>query len=308
MSLFAKCGVSLFLLLILPAVSAASTEFSRTQVLFGNVPVTITIRASAEKREKAFAAMTGAFETARAIGDEVSELVPTSDVSRLNHAGVEGVKVGRHLLRILQRARKISELTDGAFDVTFASKKKGVSYRDIEIDAAKSRVRFRRAGVRIGVSGIAKGYIVDRMGDLLRKRGFRSFLINAAGDILAKGTWEVGIADPRSRTREALCTVTLKDRAISTSGTYERGKHILDPRTKKVVSHFAGVSVIADRSWMTDALGTAFFVGRQRDVEQWIKNFEGVSAIVIGRDGCSIFPSASWHSFPSSCDAGGSRW
>lgn len=266
--------------------------------------------------------MTGAFETAKRIGKEVSEFVPTSDVSRLNRSGLEGVTVGRHLLTILQRARMISEMTGGAFDVTFASRGKEISYRDIVIEPKDSRVRFKRPGVRIGVSGIAKGYIVDQMGDVLLKKGFRDFLINAGGDVLAKGIWKVGIADPRSRKRQAICTLTLHNKAISTSGTYERGRHIIDPRTRKSVSHFSGVTVITDSTWKSDALGTAFFVGKKQEIQRWLKKMKGVDVILIARNGATIFPSpnpkgvpfgegtplGSGSSWRRSCVAGGSRW
>lgn len=286
MSLSKKCGSSLLVLLLLGAAGEAwaAVEFSRTQLLFGDVPVSITIRAPAGRREKAFIAMTEAFETARTIGDEVSEFVPTSDVSRLNLAGLEGAKVGRHLLTILQRARMISDLTDGAFDVTFASRRKEISYRDIEINRRESHVRFRRSSVRIGVSGIAKGYIVDRMAEVLEKKKFRIFLVNAGGDVLARGTWKVGIADPKNRRREPLCILSLHDKAISTSGNYERGRHIIDPRTKSAVSHFSSVTVSAEKSWMADALATAFFVEDVVKIRYQLNRLPGVTMMIVEPD------------------------
>src|SRR3989338_517111 len=112
----------------------AAMLFTRTQVMMGDVPVTIHVRAPESKKIAAFEAMNEAFKQARKIEQEVSEFKPDSQTSRLNrNAGLAPVIIGKHLLKILETAQQLSLATDGAFDVTFASSDKTATFRDIKI-------------------------------------------------------------------------------------------------------------------------------------------------------------------------------
>src|SRR5262249_52842452 len=151
-------------------------------------------------REKAYRAMEAAFQEARRIENTVSEWRPESQTTLLNqNAGKGFVPIGQDLMTTLEKARDFSEMTDGAFDITFASKctqKRGVlqscpTYHDVTLLPELGLARISR-GTRIGVSGIAKGYIVDRMSDVLKKAGFKKFLVNA-GDLYAAGSWKIKI-------------------------------------------------------------------------------------------------------------------
>lgn len=232
----------------------------------GNVPVSITVDAASSKQEKALQAMEKAFEEARRLENEVSEWRPESQTSLLNRsAGRYLVPIGRDLTAILLLAAQVSEMTDGAFDITFASPDRKATYRDVVVLPAFSLAYLKTKGVKIAVSGIAKGYIVDRMSDVLKKEGFRKFLVNA-GDIYASGRWEVGIRDPDHPGEEkTICKLKVKDQAVSTSGLYERGAHIIDPKTRKPVARTGSVTVVAKSSAVADALATgAFVLGKQR--------------------------------------------
>jgi thiamine biosynthesis lipoprotein len=231
----------------------------------GNVPVSITIEASSRKESKAYEAMEKAFDEARRIENEVSEWKPESQTSLLNqNAGKSLVPIGRDLMQILLLAREVSEITDGAFDITFPSPDKKATYRDVIVLPAFSLAYLKNRGVKIAVSGIAKGYIVDRISDVLKKEGFQKFLVNA-GDIYASGRWEVGIRDPKDPNR-AIRRLSVKNQAVSTSGLYERGAHIIDPKTRRpVLASIKSVTIVAKSSAMADALATgAFVLGKDR--------------------------------------------
>src|SRR5678815_2726604 len=128
-------------------------------------------------------------------------------------------------------------------------------------------------GTRIDLGGIAKGYAVDRVAELLREAGTTSALVDLSGNMAALGAppgergWRIGIRDPRNR-EPWFARVTLRDRAISTSGQYEQFVaanghtygHILDPRTGIPAQGVLSVTVIADSPFETDAWDTGLFV------------------------------------------------
>ncbi len=227
----------------------------------GNVPVSITIETSSTHSQKIFSTMEQAFNEARRIEKDVSEWQPSSQTSLLNqNAGKFWVPIGKDLMQILLTAYEVSEKTDGAFDITFSSKNKTATYQDVLALPGLSLAFLKKKNMQIGVSGIAKGYIVDRMSDVLRKNGFRKFLVNA-GDLYAEGSWSVGIRIPKSEASEVLCTLPVHNQAVSTSGLYERGNHIIDPHTRKPATEFQSVTVVAPTSIVADALAKGVFVG-----------------------------------------------
>lgn len=286
----------LLFLLLLPGAAAASERFVRTQILMGDVPVTFTIEDKASRREATYLAMEKAFDEARRLENSVSEWRPGSQATLLNrNAGKALVPVDRDMQTLLLKALEISETTDGAFDITFASCKGTpqagpfhgglpcpYDYRDV-IVLPELGLAYLRPGATIGVSGIAKGFIVDAMVRVLRNAGFRKFLVNA-GDLYAAGRWTIGIRDPEQPGGDAsICQVTVKDRAVSTSGQYERGAHIVDPKTRKPATVLKSATVIAKTSTEADALATGLFVlGSQRGAEV-VKEKRGIDALFVGQ-------------------------
>lgn len=239
----------------------------------GDVPVTLSIRAKENKKQAAFAAMGMAFATAGKIEDGVSEFKPASETTKINKNSGQWIRVDQSLLAILKTSFVIHQQTGGAFDPTFASTRKGATLNDVELSSGKNRVRIKD-GVKLGFSAIAKGYIVDHMGKTLQKKGFKNYLINAGGDVLAKGDWTVAI-------NKSPCTLNLKNEAISTSGSYERGRHIINPQTKKPVNHFLSVSVIAKSSMMADGLATGLYVLPLPKVEEIQSHNPGLTVVVM---------------------------
>lgn len=267
--------------------------------------------------EAARQAVEKAFDELRRIDALMSEWKPDSPLSAINAgAGREMAGVPQELREIIERAIRYGEESEGAFDITWrgmgriwrfdeqfavptraeaAEARALVNYREIQIQG--NRVGLPRAGMAIGLGGIAKGYAVDRAGLILSEDGFSDFLVAGAGDILASGKrlgqpWRVGIQDPRGERAALLDHVLLSGRAVSTSGDYERYRlvdgvryhHIIDPRTGWPAGASISVSVIAGAAEKTDALATAIFVlGAEKGMA--LARREGVEALLIDANG-----------------------
>jgi thiamine biosynthesis lipoprotein len=250
----------------------------------------------------------------------LSEWSPDSAVSKVNaSAGLEAVPIPRELFEVLQAAREAAELTAGAFDPTWAAladlwrfdggpprlpapaeverRRKLVDYRDLVLAPDGGTAFLRRQGMRLGLGGLAKGYIAAAAADLLVSRGVADVLVAASGDIAARGRngarpWTVAVRDPRAP-RGALATVELADESISTAGGYERSfevggrryHHILDPTTGYPAQGAASVTVIAPRGVVADALDTGLFVlGAARGLPL-VESLPGVAALFVDSRG-----------------------
>lgn len=219
---------------------------------------------------------------------------PDSALARLNREGRLDDAPG-DLRRLLAEALSIARLTDGAFDPTIQplwalyarhfsvagasadgpgadeirTALRLVDWRKVAIDSA--RIRFSQPGMALTLNGVAQGYITDRVGDLLRARGFEHVLVNL-GEELALGPkrqgdpWRLGLADPRAPDR-IIHELPVVSGAVATSGGYGchfdsagRFTHILDPRTGACARRWASVTVVTPRATLADALSTAFSV------------------------------------------------
>ncbi|NOZ69463.1 MAG: FAD:protein FMN transferase, partial [Deferribacteres bacterium] len=252
-----------------------------------------------------------------------------SEITAVNRAaGNRPVRVSRETLDIMKKAVHISEITGGAFDPTIApvvslwnfSKDvsapsipsrdtvedalRHVDYRKIEINTAASEIYLTEKGMEIDLGGIAKGYAADRAVEALKAEGIKAALVAVAGDIRGFGLnpagqgWRLGIQDPRPETvserpwEDIVATLELRDKAISTSGDYQRffikdGRryfHILDPGTGfPAETDLISVTVIAPEGYVTDSLATAVFV---LGVEKGMKLLEsmGIDGVLICAD------------------------
>jgi thiamine biosynthesis lipoprotein len=248
----------------------------------------------------------------------MSHYKPESQLSRINaHAGAGPVKVDRELFDLIALSLEYSRLTDGAFDITYASvgylydyrkhlrpdeaqieaHLAAVDWRSLELDPAQSTVRFARPGMRIDLGGFAKGYAVDRSIALLVARGIEHASVSAGGDTRILGDrfgrpWIVGIRHPDDPDRVIL-RIPLEDTALSTSGDYERYfdadgvryHHIIDPRTGHSASKVRSATIIAATATQTDGLSkTAFVLGPEQALEV-IARIPGVDAVFVGPDG-----------------------
>ncbi len=223
----------------------------------------------------------------------MSPFRPDSELSRVNREAAHGpVPVSPELAALITRALQVSELTAGAFDITFASvgylydyrdgkrpdaqtvqqALPAIDYRHVRVDPAASTVAFAGRGVRIDLGGIAKGYAVEQSALLLRGMGIRHAMISAGGDTRVIGDrhgrpWLVGIRHPRDE-HGILTRVPVQDEAVSTSGDYERFfdedgvryHHIIDPATGDSARSSLSVTILGPDTTMTDALSTSLFV------------------------------------------------
>jgi len=222
-------------------------------------------------------------------------------------------------MRVLLHAREISELTNGAMDVTISpvfkiwdldqenpvipDKKKIkkalklVNYKDLILNPQNNTAFLQRKGMQIDLGAIAKGATVDVGIASLRKSGFKNALINAGGDLYAMGSkpespWKVGIQAPRDEHGKVMLSFNVKDNAVATSGDYEtmvvisgkRYHHILNPKTGRPVDQCISVTVIAENAETADALATAFFVLGPEKGLNLCESLQNVEALFIYPD------------------------
>jgi FAD:protein FMN transferase len=274
----------------------------------------VAIKAIGDDRRDLEAAVDAAFSEISRLEQMMSNFIQSSELSRINQeAGKVPVAISRELFSVIRRADDFSRLTDGAFDITFASVGKlwnfrsgivppraavkgqlaFVDYREIRYDENKSTVFLPDAHMEIGLGGIGKGYAVDRAMAVLARHGVRNAIIMAGGDTLIKGKkgkdlWQVGLRDPDKK-NGLLAVLPLEDQAISTSGDYERYfikdgvryHHILDTRTGYPAEQCRSVTILAKDATTSDALATGVFVlGPDRGMAL-IERLDGVEAIIV---------------------------
>ncbi len=241
-----------------------------------------------------------------------------SEISMVNAKAAQGaVSVSDELFELIERSLDLGAVTQGAFDITYASVGKHYDFREGEkpsheqkqtamsavgvghvvLDHEQKTVRFMKEGVRIDLGGIAKGHAVESAVSLLRSRGIEHAIVTAGGDSRVLGDhrgrpWAVGIRDPRQKNGIA-ARMPVQEEAISTSGDYERYfeadgvryHHIIEPTSGDSARAVRSVTVIGPDAIMTDALSTGVFVlGKLRGLEL-IDSLEEFEAIVIDQHG-----------------------
>jgi len=289
----------------------------------------VAVELWAEDRAGGDAAIAAVMDEMRRIDVLMSHYRPDSQISRINAlAARQAVKVDPELTQLLQQALEFSELSDGAFDITYASvgylydyragrhpteqqiraALPAISWRHVVVDGRRSSVRFTRPGVRIDLGGIAKGYACDRAAGLLRARGIQHAIVTAGGDSRIVGDrrgrpWVVGIRHPDDRER-VIARIPLQDAAISTSGDYERFfdeggvryHHIINPATGKSAGDVRSVTVIAADATTTEGLTKSVFVKGPDAGLAFINGlraratrYADVDAVIVARDGRVLY-------------------
>jgi len=269
-------------------------------------------------------AISAVMDEMRRIDDAMSPLKPESELSLVNRTAAEHpVKITDELFGLLQRSIHFSELTQGAFDITFASvgffydfragvrpddaeRRQAVqfiNFRNIALNDKSKTVFFEKSGTKIDLGGIAKGYAVDRCIDIVRSRGITSALITAGGDSRVIGErwgrpWQIGVRDPRNRDG-LVAVIPLENVAVSTSGDYERFfmegnvryHHIIDPTTGDSARGMRSVTIIGPEATTTDALSTSVFVMGVNKGLALINRLPGVDAILVDGGGAMHYSS-----------------
>jgi thiamine biosynthesis lipoprotein len=244
-----------------------------------------------------------------------------SETNQINqYAGVHPVLVSHEMIQIIERSKKISEITQGAFDITYGSVDKSlwnfdtqmtslpskktakssvrlINYKNIEVDMMHSTVFLKEKGMRIGFGGIGKGYAAEMAKKVMKKAGVESGVVNASGDLSAWGNmpnglpWTIGIANP-NLSNQIFSYMDITDMSVATSGNYEKfviidGKkysHTIDPKTGLPISGIKSVTIISANAEIADAMATPVMIMGVEAGLHMINQIKHIEAIIISDD------------------------
>ena len=263
-----------------------------------------------------------AFALIDQLEDQMTVYRDHSEISQMNNRAFDTpFKTERRLFELLQTAQEIHQATNGAFDVTAGQLSKlwgfeqrsgkipdkddilttltHVGAQHVTLNNDQQTVAFAKAGLKINLGGIGKGYAIDRTASLLRIEGIEDFAIHGGqSSVLCAGSnvtenegtkngWPIGLSHP-VLPEIRLATFQLQDQALGTSGSgrqgfFHNGKrygHIIDPRTGWPTDHFLSTTVISSSAALSDALATAFFVMPLQEIESYCRQHTDVAAVI----------------------------
>lgn len=304
------------MLLLLLAAAPALAEWHSDQADIMGTRVTVELW----HLEKTVAdqAMAAAMADMRRVDQTMSPYIAGSELYKLNKkAAVEAVVVSPAVFSLIEKSLYFSRLSNGSFDISFASvgrfydyrrsvapeqkqlldRLPAINYQLIELNKDNHSVRFRHPYLQIDLGGIAKGHAVDRAIERLKSLGITSAYVSAGGDSRILGDrrgdpWVIGIRHPR-QDNAYIAKIPLTDSALSTSGDYERyymaGEirvhHILNPATGRSADTVQSVSVMAPLAVDSDALSTTVFVLGVEEGLALVNRMDGIDAVVIDGQG-----------------------
>lgn len=302
------------LLLLLPVLPAQADWFQRTEAIMGT---RIHVELWHDDAAMARQLMQQVIDEMHRIDHLMSPFKETAQLAIVNRdAASRPVEVTPELFNLLVTANRFSDLSGGAFDVTFASlghqfdyrkhvRPEGkqqqqaaalINYKSLRLDADRHTVFFSRPGMRIDLGGIAKGHAVDNAIRILQLAGVKHAIVTAGGDSRLLGDrrgrpWMLGIRHPRGDSH--VVSLPLENVALSTSGDYERYfeeggvryHHIIDPKKGDSAREVISTTIIADDATTSDALSTTVFVLGVREGLALVNKLDNVSAIMIDRQG-----------------------
>jgi len=249
----------------------------------------------------------------------ISSWDPESETSEINrNAGVKPVKVSLELFKLIERSIQISEITNGAFDITIAAMEgvwkfdgsmsafptpeqissavSKVGYKKIALNKAENTVFLKENGMKIGFGAIGKGYAADKVKELLVSKQVPAGMINASGDITTWGTkatgekWLIGVDHPRSNGK-IFTWLPLIESSVSITGNLVRyvsfnGKkytHYIDPKSGYPTTGISKVTVLAKRAELCDALSTAVYIlGKEKGISM-INQLGDTEVIIVDK-------------------------
>jgi thiamine biosynthesis lipoprotein len=318
--------LSVFFLMVLSACSRNDEIFRESRIAMDTL---CTITVVSHSRAQAKRAINSGFSRIAQLEKLLNYFSEKSEVGMINRSsGNVPVLVSKETIEIIDNAVKIAGDTGGAFDPTIGPLMKTwgfnlhtdefsvpseedikasidlVDYKKIKVNNAGSEVFLEKEGMEIDLGGIAKGYAADKAVEAIREHGIRAALVTIAGDIKGYGkkpdgsTWKVGIQNPRPVDEkhvilpdDVIASLDLNDRAVSTSGDYQRFfkekgiryHHILDPKTGFPASGVMSVTVIAPDGYLADGLSTGVFIlGREKGLR--LLESLGLSGVVVDRN------------------------
>ena len=237
-----------------------------------------------------------------------------------NSAGIAAVKVSTEIIELIQRALKISSVTQGAFDLSYGSVDKTlwnfdttmtslpskelakksvrlINYKHILIDTEKSTVFLKEKGMRIGFGGIGKGYAAENAKRIMQAAGVKSGVVNASGDLTTWGKqangekWNIGIVHPELASA-IFSYMNISELSVATSGNYEKFimidgekySHTINPRTGLPVKGIKSVTIVSTNAEIADAMATPVMIMGINAGLDMINQIKDIEAIVIDDD------------------------
>jgi FAD:protein FMN transferase len=234
------------------------------------------------------------------VNQSMSTYIPDSELSRLNQVkGDDWQTISDDLYAVITHAINVSVITNGAFDITVGplvnlwgfgpdpftheipdesvleETIKHTGYQHIAIELLSNKFSKSEPDIYIDLSGIAKGFAVDKIAQYLDNNNIQNYLVEIGGELRGKGlnashqAWQIGIEQAETNERSVQRIISLKNSAMATSGDYRnyfekegiRYSHTIDPNTGKPITHnLASVTVIDDSAMHADAMATAFMV------------------------------------------------
>ncbi|MDR2122234.1 MAG: FAD:protein FMN transferase [Flavobacteriaceae bacterium] len=251
----------------------------------------------------------------------ISDWKPDSQVSEVNrNAGIRPVKVDREVFELTKRALYFSEITHGAFDISFAAMDRiwkfdgsmttmptpeeikrsveKVGYKNIVLDSIQSTIFLKLKGMKIGFGALGEGYAADKCRDMMIAKGVKSGIVNGSGDMSTWGTqpdgkdWNIGITNPFD-TDKLVAVVPLRQGAVTTSGSYEKfvvfnGKrysHIINPVTGYPATGLCSVTVFGPSAETANGFSTSLMVLGKKAGLDLINKYPDYSCIIITDEG-----------------------
>jgi len=251
----------------------------------------------------------------------ISDWRSYTQVGQINeNAGIKPIKVDKEVFELTERAIHLSEITDGAFDISFAAMdriwkfdgsmktmptaaaiKKSVEkvgYKNIILDKENSTIFLKLKGMKIGFGALGEGYAADRCKEIMLARGIHAGIVNGSGDMNTWGNqpdgspWNIGVTDPKHM-GELLAIVPLAHGAVVTSGSYEKfvvfnGKryaHIINPKTGYPATGLTSVTVFGTSAEMANGLSTSIMVMGKKAGLALLKNYPEMSCILVADNG-----------------------
>ncbi|MEO8712690.1 MAG: FAD:protein FMN transferase [Parafilimonas sp.] len=296
-------------------VETSLSLFKRVLKLMGN---RFEISIVADDEEWANERIDEAIEEIRRIEKLLTTFSDDSQTNLINaNAGIQPVPVDKEVVDLVHRSKKISELTQGAFDITYGSVDKRlwnfdttmtslpdaqtakqmirlINYKNVILNENTCTVFLKEKGMRIGFGGIGKGYAAEMAKRLLKQKGVTSGVVNAAGDLTAWGNqqngkpWTIGIADPNAK-HKAFSHLNITNVSVATSGNYEKfaminGKkysHTIDPKTGLPITGIKSVTIICTNAEIADAMATPVTIMGIKTGLNLINQMKGIACIII---------------------------
>lgn len=314
-SIILLCTASMLTLLLFASCARQPEKATKTSFMMDTV---MELTAYGDNAQKAVDA---AIDAIKKIDKLMSVSSQDGDVYRINAAaGQSPVKISKETMYVIQAAQYYSQLSNGLFDITIGplvnlwgigtkndiptqadiNKAKAlVDYRKFKINTEAGTAELPENGMAIDLGAIAKGYAADAAKEVLVRYGIKSAVINLGGNVVVIGNktdgslWRVGIQNPFEPNGDYVAVVEEADKAVVTSGIYERyfikdGKryhHILNPFTGYPADNgLASVSIISDKSIDADALSTlVFLLGPEKGMEL-VEDLSNIECIMITTD------------------------